>query len=139
MTEAATRQLDIDSILKLTTDDILSAYSGKAGKCCCGCAGSHRYNPRYRELGNQRRGYDLQDKDVNLAQVKAVLKKVQANVEGAELDGDHVHVTVGSRIYIVYLTDEAAERIEAEQEACRLDSVDWDAHDYRAIMREGEW
>ena len=89
----------------VTSDDVMSVYSGKPGKCCCGCSGAHRYNPVHRaEL--RARGYMLDDKSVNGAQVLKVLRLVQAaDAEGkAEYDDDDAYVSaeVAAKLYIVY-------------------------------------
>ena len=35
---------EIKSLLaSVTVDQVMSVYSGKAGRCYCGCSGNHRY------------------------------------------------------------------------------------------------
>jgi hypothetical protein len=92
-------------ISKLETSDILSVYSGRAGKCCCGCSGNHRYNSAYIAEGSKKRGYAVDAEDVNDKQVRRVLRILQANSAKAEQYDRHISVTLGDRLYIAYLTD----------------------------------
>lgn len=81
-------------------------YSGKDGKCCCGCSGTHRYLAAYREEESKRRGYAIDDDELNDRQVKKVCDLLQSAAEqGTSVvhdEGDHVWTVVGSRIYIAY-------------------------------------
>lgn len=108
-------------LANLTLDQVMSAYSGKAGKCCCGCAGIHRYASAHREIAGKDRGYPISDDEVNDRQVKRVLKIVKENFsydhetcrEGCQpynVQGEdganfvtHFTAEVGDRSYTVYL------------------------------------
>lgn len=106
-----------DFLNALTTDQIRSVYAGKAGKCCCGCSGTHRYNSKFRAEGSADRGYAVTDKDVNDTQVRKVLAivngwagSVEDPEEGVEIAGEHISREIGGKLYIAYFTTEAAAR-----------------------------
>src|SRR5258708_7776573 len=97
-------------ISKLDTADVVKVYSGKAS-CCCGCSGNYRYNSEHVALGSDRRGYKVDEVEMNDAQVRRVLKIIQENPSGAEISIEgpnervgHVCVTINDRWYIAYLT-----------------------------------
>ncbi len=48
------------SLQAVKPEDVTNAYTGKIGRCCCGCSGKH-YTP-----------------DTDLRGVKSVLKRIQA-------------------------------------------------------------
>jgi hypothetical protein len=64
--------------------NVVSVYSGKDGKCCCGCAGKH---------------YDAKE---NAKQVKRIVNLINANAALATQEDDHTFVVLGSRVYIAY-------------------------------------
>jgi hypothetical protein len=91
-------------IADLTAQDVLSVYSGVNGRCCCGCAGKHSFNSQYRAEGAKRRGYAVDDEDVNdrmIARVLNVLRK--ADPASVEVDDEYVSTVVGNRLYVAYL------------------------------------
>lgn len=89
-------------IQSMTTDDVMSVYSGKVNMCCCGCAGNHRYNSKYREIAGVDRGYDVTDEDINDRQVKKVLNLIKTH-EAIAQDGDsYIAIELENRLYIVY-------------------------------------
>jgi hypothetical protein len=90
-------------VLAAVTDDVLSVYTGKAGKCCCGCSGRHRYNAQFRDLGGRRRGYVLGDDEVNTRQVTKVLGLLKAHVSDVEDGGSYWALTLDGRDVIAYL------------------------------------
>lgn len=101
---------------KLTTDDVLSVYSGKDKKCCCGCSGKHSYSSKFVVEAGLNRGYDVKSEEVSDAQITRVLNIIKKNSEIAEFAYDHVAVVVGARIYIAYLaTEETMSRVNAEK------------------------
>lgn len=102
-------------VLALTVTDILSVYSGKDGKCCCGCSGKHYYAKALQAEAGKNRGYAVGDDECSDKMIARVLRLVQANVGDADvmLDAqgnvDHVAVVLGGRLYIAYpKTGEAA-------------------------------
>lgn len=95
-----TRPTNTTAQFQINPSDISSVYSGKDGKCCCGCAGKHTYASATREAAGKHRGYPITDDEVNNATVRLIVSKM--NAAGPEEDGNHYHVTVGSRLYIAY-------------------------------------
>jgi len=99
----------------LTISSVMSVYSGKVGKCYCGCSGTHRYNSAHIETAGKDRGYQIDTDEVNDRQVAKVLKVVQANFNEVLAEdmchlqdrpgGSVTHFTakVGERSYTVYL------------------------------------
>ena len=116
---------DVAALLAtVTVAQVMSVYSGKAGKCYCGCSGIHRYARAHREIGGINRGYAVSDDECNNAQVKKVFNIVKANFaydhetcrEGNQPfsiqdqpspDGKgfvtHFSVELGDRSYTIYL------------------------------------
>lgn len=87
----------------LSMDNVVSVYSGRNGKCCCGCAGKHTYAVAHRDAASRSVGYPIKDEDVNDHVVKGVINKIKRNADAAECYTDHVAVVVGARLYIAYL------------------------------------
>jgi hypothetical protein len=102
-TEIRDREARVSRIVALTPASVVSVYSGKAGKCCCGCSGSHRYNSANILLGADRRGYGVDKGEVNDSQVAKVIRLVKENAGIAE-DGDgHISVERDGRLWVLYL------------------------------------
>lgn len=99
-------------IQNVTVADVLSVYSGKPG-CMCGCRGSHRYNPEHRAEGAKRRGYAVDDGDVNARQVAKVLRTLQTTSEKIDVDkaGEWFSAEIDGRLFCVYLTRAAIARL----------------------------
>ena len=93
-------------ISTLTTDDVLSVYSGRPG-CACGCRGNHRGNPKHEvELGKET--------DFSARSVASILRAVKAApVEALQFDDETMWISTvdDARERIVYLTKAARERI----------------------------
>jgi hypothetical protein len=89
--------------------DVASVYSGKAGACCCGCKGNHRYASKHREFAAKYRGYPISDDEVNDRQVAKVVGILNASDDAALLDNDDnmVAVEIGNRMYVAYLVPAA--------------------------------
>jgi hypothetical protein len=92
----------------LTLDKVRSVYSGKAGMCCCGCAGEHRYPMAYAIEAEESRGYRISPEEIDDGRVKRIVNKLNKLIVAgvAEDEGDYVCATVGSRIYVAYLRSE---------------------------------
>ncbi len=95
------------ALTAFTKETTVSVYSGKNGKCCCGCAGTHRYNSRHVETASMSRGYTVTSDEVNDKQIARVLKTITAADAASELEfGDnHVARVVNGRLFIAYLAD----------------------------------
>lgn len=62
---------------EVETHQVRSVYTGKAHKCCCGCAGKHRYSSLNVAQASADRGYEVTPDEVNDRQVVKVLRDVQ--------------------------------------------------------------
>lgn len=112
---------DVLALLATTTlDQVMSVYSGKAGKCYCGCSGNHRYAKAHQEVAGKDRGYAISDDEVNDTQVKKVFNLVKKNFtieencrkgnepysiqeEAGKGFVSHFSVVLGTRSYTIYL------------------------------------
>jgi hypothetical protein len=86
--------------------DVVSVYSGKAGKCCCGCSGKHRVASAHRQAAAKSRGYAVDDDEVSDRSVKLIYRKVKAAIEAGNDEGnrgpDCWSVDIGNRTLCVY-------------------------------------
>jgi len=91
--------------VELTLQNVMSVYSGKYGKCCCGCSGKHSYNSRYIDEGSKDRGYKVGADEVNDRQVQKVVNLInKATREELEaVDNGFLSLVVGERLYVAYL------------------------------------
>jgi hypothetical protein len=64
-------------------EDIMSVYSGKEGKCCCGCNGKHYHD-------------DMKQK----TRIVNILNK--AKLEDLDIHPVYAATVVGNRLYIAY-------------------------------------
>jgi hypothetical protein len=90
-------------IQTLTPADVLSVYSGKNGRCCCGCSGKHSYNSASIAEATEHRGYAVTSDEVNDRQITRVLRLIQAEGDKVEDGGNYISVEVGARLYVAYL------------------------------------
>lgn len=88
-------------------NDVVSVYSGTPGMCYCGCSGKHVYASKYRKTESKRRGYDIEDKEVNDNRVMKVVKIINDNYDSAEINvrGFVTLTYSNTREYTVYLND----------------------------------
>ena len=98
-------------IQDIQVKDVMSVYSGIAGRCCCGCAGKHTYNSKYVNQASEHRGYEVRPEEVSDRTVALILNKVKKNADSLDVDVprkgfDFFSVTVGNRLYVVYLVPE---------------------------------
>ena len=76
--------LNISSLPTLTPSDFIKAYSGKAGRCCCGCSGT--YYPAGHKM------------------VTRILKKIQtADPTTVDIGATYVAVDNDTRQWILYV------------------------------------
>lgn len=94
---------------RLNADFAMSAYSGKAHHCCCGCAGKHSYASVWRMIASRARGYRVEDEEINDRTVKLIAAKVtRAIFEGSKpinFSSDCVSVESSTRTYVVYFAE----------------------------------
>jgi hypothetical protein len=81
---------------------IQSVYSGRNGRCCCGCAGKHTYASAFQLSAGIMRGYAVEDKEVRNATVKLICNKINAAGPIESKSGDHFYAIVGDRLYVAY-------------------------------------
>ena len=102
--------------MKIDISKVRQVYSGKDGKCCCGCAGKHTYASAFREECSKSRGYPVEDEDISDRTVRMIVKKVQAQIDIGNIQyekKDFISTVIGERLYVVYFSDAAqAERTE---------------------------
>ena len=80
--------------ITLNGKPVVSAYSGKDGKCCCGCAGKHYHKSA---TGDYRGGGTPKD----LSNIRRIINLMTAN-GGAEMDGSYASLVIGTHLYIAY-------------------------------------
>jgi len=88
------------------TKTATSVYSGKAGKCCCGCAGKHYYASASRDEAGSDRGYPVRDEEVSDRMVSRVLKILE-ETPGVEHEDEFDSVVIGNRLYVAYYAAKA--------------------------------
>lgn len=99
---------NLETLMNARSEDVLEVYSGRDGKCCCGCSGKYSYNSRRVDEGSRERGYALDPKDCNDRMVAKVLKLMKANAGSVEvLAPHHYTLVVGTRLYMLILSKEA--------------------------------
>ncbi len=92
------------ALTAFSKETTVSVYSGKDGKCCCGCAGTHRYNSRLVATASANRGYEVSADEINDAQVTRVLRTIAEGAAGGLEFGDrYVARSVNGRLFIAYL------------------------------------
>ena len=79
--------------------DVYKVYSGKAGRCMCGCAGKYSYTAEGAVSHNP--GYDP---EVNERSVKIIAGKVMRNPNTVREDGMLV-LEQNGRILVAYFKD----------------------------------
>ena len=83
--------LDISRVYKV--------YNGKVHSCCCGCSGKYATASAHKEFADQDRGYVVDD--VNDETVRKIVGKILSAANPKD-EGNHVHATVGKRLYVAY-------------------------------------
>lgn len=87
-----------------TMKTILSVYSGKSGKCCCGCSGKHTYVKALQTFAGKYRGYKVNDNECNDRTIKVISNKVLKSADVVHAD-NHSYTDDGVRLRIVYYTE----------------------------------
>ena len=94
-----------EQVMAVRLEDVVSVYSGKDGRCCCGCSGKHYIATAHRVEGCRRVGfYDTDAVVCNDVQVRRVMRIIQ-KTDSAKMSDGFVEATVGGRLYIAYLRD----------------------------------
>ncbi len=81
----------------------MSVYSGRDGKCCCGCAGKHYVASRFREESGASRGYPVKDTEISDAMVAKVTRLIAEHQGSVETGDGYVSIVIGKRVYIAYI------------------------------------
>jgi hypothetical protein len=100
MTNAEINKALENSTIKL--DTVLSVYSGKNERCCCGCAGKHTYASKYRDLATAKRGYKVNDEEVSDRSVKTIVRKMNQFPGALKFANGHVSLVLNDRLYVAY-------------------------------------
>lgn len=82
-------------------ETVYKVYSGKAGKCMCGCAGKYSYTAK--GAVEHSPGYDVSNA-VNERSVKIIAGKVLRNPNKI-VKGAYVYVEQNGRILVAWLED----------------------------------
>lgn len=88
-------------------DNVSSVYSGKAGKCACGCAGKHTYASKHVKWASKDRGYRVEEEEVNDRSVKLIVNRMNAIIESGDYEypfreDGFTSLESGDRLYIAY-------------------------------------
>lgn len=94
-------------------EEVKQVYSGRAGACCCGCAGNYRYpSTMTPEKFKASHGYDLDKSNINDVQVRRVVKLLNEALKRNDptLDFGNTYLAVENeartRVWIAYFTEE---------------------------------
>lgn len=102
-----TREEQTAAIKAIKLRQVIGVYSGKDGRCCCGCSGNHRYPSKYVRRAERNRGYAISPDEINDKQVARVLRLIQENAHAAEYSDGIIStlasIVIGTRVYIAYL------------------------------------
>ena len=71
--------------MKIPLDQVESAYNGKDGKCCCGCAGTHHREPR------------------QIKRIYNKMMKLATTIEWMDSGPELYTLVNGNRLYILYM------------------------------------
>ena len=94
-------------IKAIELEKVSSVYSGKSGRCCCGCSGKYTYAQAHRDWASKNRGYPVMDEDVNDRVVRLHVAKINNRLNEAEDLGECVSWDNGTgRVYVAYLKTE---------------------------------
>ena len=98
----------LTTLSKAKVEEVLNVYSGRDGKCCCGCSGKYSYNSKRVDEGSRERGYRVDPEECNDKMVAKVLKLMKDNLEMVEvISPEHFTLVVGTRLYMVILSKSA--------------------------------
>jgi hypothetical protein len=90
--------------MQFTSENVQQVYTGKDGKCCCGCSGRHRLNPKHHKLGETHHGYTVTKTELSLLMVNRVCEMLNTHPDLLVKNSDDCYsVSLGEKIYIAYL------------------------------------
>lgn len=92
------------NVQELKPSDVLTVYSGRAGKCCCGCSGKHYVNPDYRAEAAEEQGYAVDDEDCSKGMITRVLNILRnAPIDQLDVSPNYVAFETDTRLSVAYL------------------------------------
>jgi len=88
----------------IKVESVTSVYSGKNGKCCCGCTGKHYTASAHRDLRSKTRGYPVGDDEISDKMVKKVVRIVNEDLANGSAKVLHgcVSTVRSGRLYVAY-------------------------------------
>lgn len=93
-------------MLQVKSHKVTSSYNGQSGKCCCGCAGKHRYPSSQAQNGKKLRGYEIDADEVSDRAVNMAIKKIEKmsalEPENMSSGDNYIAYDDGGRLTIVY-------------------------------------
>ena len=91
--------------MTLTLDNVASVYSGKVGRCCCGCSGKHTYASALRDEASKSRGYEVRDEEINDRTVKMIFNKVANKYwkDVTKISETCYSYETDTRLYVLYM------------------------------------
>ena len=102
-----------ERIVKL--EDVMRVYSGKAGKCMCGCSGTYKVASAHKRIADENRGYHYNEEDVSDRSVKTIFGKIGKLIQaGVRYDLHHSYLaldTTAGRTYVLYFVPSAEEHV----------------------------
>ena len=88
--------------MSVNISGITKVYSGKAGRCMCGCAGKYSYTAH--GAAEDGPGYDVSD-SVNERSVKLIAGKVLRNPNTNTEDAGYAVLEQNGRVLVVFYKD----------------------------------
>lgn len=83
--------------MQINKSNVVSVYSGRDGRCCCGCSGIHRHS----SISKNMPSYGVVS-DRHVARVCNIMNK---HVDELEYDNGHVALRLDGRLYIAYMEE----------------------------------
>lgn len=93
-------KIEIASMPKI--ENVMSAYSGKPGKCMCGCSGRYYYLKNNQVKAGQNRGYKVSDDEVSDRMVKKIFNAIFGSPCIEVIENYIYTAIVDGRKYTVY-------------------------------------
>jgi hypothetical protein len=87
---------------EISFDSVYSVYTGKAGKCCCGCAGKHTYVSTHRDFSTNNRGYKVEDHEICDSAAKRIFNQIVNDPDAKVDDAGFITVESDTRLKIAY-------------------------------------